>query len=87
MAERQDLAVEVSELNVEQLLERLKDETRKVSELSESLEKESVPSPQDAEQLIHSIAANVASMREAAGLPSEGAGQVVERIRRQSELS
>jgi vacuolar-type H+-ATPase subunit I/STV1 len=78
-----------TEVDINEVLAELRDGIDKVSKLTESLEVEPPALPEEnAEQLIQSIAAQLASLREAAGLPGEDAAQLEQKIRRrQRELA
>jgi hypothetical protein len=76
-------------VDIDSLVADLKARAAEATELSAAIHAEPTLGEGIGDQLIADVAANLATMREAAGLPSRGAEQFAERIKRyqQQELS
>lgn len=72
--------------DIDKLIEGFRLRATQVEELSRDIQATEVPKPEDPSLLIEGVAENLSKMREAAGLPSHGRGDVEKQIKRRQRF-
>ncbi|HEX6454888.1 MAG TPA: hypothetical protein VF009_00030 [Solirubrobacterales bacterium] len=76
-----------TDIDVKELLQGLEERARETQQRAKELREAPTPKPGESEQLIKSVAENLAAIREEAGLPTKSVSHYEEQIRLKQKLA